>query len=49
MDGELANETVTYDTEIRTYQFESEVIVIKKGKDKFNLYFRRSSPEQNPM
>ena len=29
--GELANETVDYDIEIKAYQFESEVQVIKKG------------------
>ena len=29
--GELVNETVNYETEIKVYQFEPEVQVIKKG------------------
>ena len=28
---EWANETVNYDTKIKAYQFQSEVLVIKKG------------------
>ena len=31
MKGELVNETVNYETEIKAYQFEPEVQVIKKG------------------
>ena len=31
MNGELANETVIYDTEIKSYKFTPEVEVIKKG------------------
>ena len=30
----LLNETVNYDTEIKTYQFEPEVKVIKEGNPK---------------
>ena len=44
--GELANETVNYDTEIESYQFEPEVQVIKRGSPGERTGLTRVSEEE---
>ena len=47
--GELESETVSYDTEMKAYKFEPEVLSDQKGhfgwENRFNSCFQRKSPE----